>query len=106
MEVEGRIQGEPRPCLEQEEAGGCQREAAHLAERNAWLRLALGSREDELIHMQASLEAIQAEKETLQREVSGASLTPRAHCLREEAAWHRRCSIICPFEKLLCSIDC
>lgn len=69
MEVEGRIQGEPSPCLEQEGAGGCQREAAHLAERNAWLRLALGSREDELIHMQASLEAIQAEKEMLQREV-------------------------------------
>ncbi|KAM7140181.1 harmonin-binding protein USHBP1 isoform 4-T4 [Molossus nigricans] len=68
MEVEGRIQGELRPCLEQEGAGSCQREAAHLAERNAWLRLALGSREDELIHMQASLEAIQAEKETLQRE--------------------------------------
>ncbi|KAM7140179.1 harmonin-binding protein USHBP1 isoform 2-T2 [Molossus nigricans] len=69
MEVEGRIQGELRPCLEQEGAGSCQREAAHLAERNAWLRLALGSREDELIHMQASLEAIQAEKETLQREI-------------------------------------
>nr|KAF6482605.1 USH1 protein network component harmonin binding protein 1 [Molossus molossus] len=69
MEVEGRVQGELRPCLEQEGAGSCQREAAHLAERNAWLRLALGSREDELIHMQASLEAIQAEKETLQREV-------------------------------------
>ncbi|XP_016064822.1 PREDICTED: Usher syndrome type-1C protein-binding protein 1 [Miniopterus natalensis] len=69
VEVEGRIQGEPRPWLEQEGAGRCQREAAHLAERNAWLRLALGSREDELIHMQASLEAIQAEKEMLQREV-------------------------------------
>lgn len=40
-----------------------------MAERNAWLRLALGSREDELIHMQASLEAIQMEKEMLQREV-------------------------------------
>ncbi|CAK6445354.1 unnamed protein product [Pipistrellus nathusii] len=69
MEMEGRVQGEPRPCPELEGAGGCQREAAHLAERNAWLRLALGSREDELIHMQASLEALQGEKETLQREV-------------------------------------
>ncbi|XP_036158582.1 Usher syndrome type-1C protein-binding protein 1 isoform X3 [Myotis myotis] len=69
VEMEGRIQGEPRPCLELEGAGGCQREVAHLAERNAWLRLALGSREDELIHMQASLEALQGEKETLQREV-------------------------------------
>ncbi|XP_070272448.1 harmonin-binding protein USHBP1 isoform X3 [Myotis yumanensis] len=69
VEMEGRIQGDPRPCLELEGAGGCQREVAHLAERNAWLRLALGSREDELIHMQASLEALQGEKETLQREV-------------------------------------
>ncbi|XP_036884737.1 Usher syndrome type-1C protein-binding protein 1 isoform X5 [Sturnira hondurensis] len=68
-EVEGRIKGEPRLFLEQEGAGGFQREAAHLAERNAWLRLALGSRENELIHLQASLEAVQAEKETLQREV-------------------------------------
>ncbi|KAM5308955.1 harmonin-binding protein USHBP1 isoform 2-T2 [Glossophaga mutica] len=69
MEVEGRIEGESRFFLEQEGAGGFQREAAHLAERNAWLRLALGSRENELIHLQASLEAVQAEKETLQREV-------------------------------------
>ncbi|XP_045051816.2 harmonin-binding protein USHBP1 isoform X2 [Desmodus rotundus] len=69
MEVEGRIEGEPRLFLEQEGAGGFQREAAHLAERNAWLRLALGSRENELMHLQASLEAVQEEKETLQREV-------------------------------------
>ncbi|XP_054434661.1 harmonin-binding protein USHBP1 [Pteronotus mesoamericanus] len=67
-EVEGGIEGEPRPCLEQEGAGSFQREAAHLAEKNAWLRLALGSRENELMHMQASLEAVQAEKEMLQRE--------------------------------------
>ncbi|XP_032723480.1 Usher syndrome type-1C protein-binding protein 1 isoform X3 [Lontra canadensis] len=59
----------PRPCLEQEGAGGCQREAARLAERNDWLRLALGSREEELIRVQTSLQAIQAEKEMLQREV-------------------------------------
>ncbi|XP_036997860.2 harmonin-binding protein USHBP1 isoform X2 [Artibeus jamaicensis] len=69
MEVESRIEGDPRLFLEQEGAGGFQREAAHLAERNAWLRLALGSRENELIHLQASLEAVQTEKETLQREV-------------------------------------
>lgn len=93
--MEGRIQGEPRPSLEQEGAGGCQREVALLAERNAWLRLALGSREDELSHMQTSLEAIQTEKEMLQREVSGAALLPRAPCLREEAAWHRQYSITC-----------
>lgn len=61
----------PRPCLEQEGAGGCQREAARLAERNDWLRLALGSREEELISVRTSLQAIQAEKEMLQREVSG-----------------------------------
>lgn len=76
VEMEGRIQGEARPCLELEGAGGCQREVAHLAERNAWLRLALGSREDELIHMQASLEALQGEKEALQREVSGHPCLP------------------------------
>ena len=101
MEVEGRIEGEPRLFLEQEGAGGFQREAAHLAERNAWLRLALGSRENELMHLQASLEAVQEEKETLQREVSGASLPPRACCLREQAAWPRQCSVTCSFEKLM-----
>ncbi|XP_016013315.2 Usher syndrome type-1C protein-binding protein 1 isoform X1 [Rousettus aegyptiacus] len=69
MEAEGRSKGRQSPCLEQEGAGGYQREAARMAERNAWLRLALGSREDELMHMQASLEAIQKEKEMLQREV-------------------------------------
>ncbi|XP_025741181.2 harmonin-binding protein USHBP1 isoform X2 [Callorhinus ursinus] len=68
-EAEERSEVGPRPCLEQEGAGGCQREAARLAERNDWLRLALGSREEELIRMQASLQAIQAEKEMLQREV-------------------------------------
>ncbi|XP_066126583.1 harmonin-binding protein USHBP1 isoform X5 [Saccopteryx bilineata] len=68
-ETEGKIKGKPRPCLGQEGAGSCPREVAGLAERNAWLRLALGSREDELTHVQASLEAIQAEKEMLQREV-------------------------------------
>ncbi|XP_066205311.1 harmonin-binding protein USHBP1 isoform X1 [Saccopteryx leptura] len=68
-ETEGKIKGKPRPCLGQEAAGSCPREVAGLAERNAWLRLALGSREVELTHVQASLEAIQAEKEMLQREV-------------------------------------
>nr|XP_019592494.1 PREDICTED: Usher syndrome type-1C protein-binding protein 1 isoform X1 [Rhinolophus sinicus] len=69
IEAEGRTEGGPRPCLEHEGAGGCQREVACLAEKNAWLRLALGNREDELVNMQASLEAIQTEKEMLQREV-------------------------------------
>uniref|UniRef100_A0A452U5X4 USH1 protein network component harmonin binding protein 1 n=1 Tax=Ursus maritimus TaxID=29073 RepID=A0A452U5X4_URSMA len=69
MEAEDKSEVGPRSCLEQEGAGGCQREAARLAERNDWLRLALGSREEELIRMQASLRAIQAEKEMLQREV-------------------------------------
>lgn len=89
IEAEGRTEGGPRPCLEHEGAGGCQREVACLAEKNAWLRLALGNREDELVNMQASLEAIQTEKEMLQREVSGAALPPRAPCLRKEAAWHK-----------------
>ncbi|CAD7685391.1 unnamed protein product [Nyctereutes procyonoides] len=68
-EAEDRSEVGPRPCLEQEGASGCQREAASLAERNDWLRLALGSREEELIRTQASLQAIQGEKEMLQREV-------------------------------------
>lgn len=71
IEAEGRTDSGPRPCLEQEGAEGCQQEATRLAERNAWLRLALSNREEELINMQASLEAIQTEKEMLQREVSG-----------------------------------
>lgn len=107
MEAEGRSKGRRRPCLEQEEAGGYQREVARMAERNAWLRLALGSRENELIHMQASLEAIQTEKEMLQREVSRAALPPRGPCLREVAAWHRLCSILVHLKNFLkCSIDC
>ncbi|XP_053442404.1 harmonin-binding protein USHBP1 [Nycticebus coucang] len=69
MEVEDRSKGVPGPLGKQEAARGCEQEAASLAERNTWLRLALGSREDELVRMQASLQAIWAEKETLQREV-------------------------------------
>ncbi|KAM5237947.1 harmonin-binding protein USHBP1 [Ctenodactylus gundi] len=52
----------------QEGPGGFPQEAARLTERNAWLRLALGTREDELAHVQASLRVIQAEKDVLQRE--------------------------------------
>ncbi|XP_039099203.1 Usher syndrome type-1C protein-binding protein 1 isoform X1 [Hyaena hyaena] len=69
VEAEDRSEAGPRPCSEQEGVGGCQREAARLAERNAWLRLALGSREEELTRLQASVQAIQAEKVMLQREV-------------------------------------
>ncbi|XP_003796586.1 Usher syndrome type-1C protein-binding protein 1 [Otolemur garnettii] len=69
MEVEDRSKGVPGPLGKHEAARGCEREAASLAERNTWLRLALGSREDELLRTQASLQAIRAEKETLQREV-------------------------------------
>ncbi|XP_012298947.2 harmonin-binding protein USHBP1 [Aotus nancymaae] len=67
--MEGTSEGEPGPLGNQEGAGSCQQEAARLAERNAWLRLALSTREDELVRTQASLEAIRAEKESLQREV-------------------------------------
>lgn len=73
VEAEDRSEAGPRPCSEQEGVGGCQREAARLAERNAWLRLALGSREEELTRLQAAVQAIQAEKVMLQREVSGAA---------------------------------
>ncbi|XP_071457380.1 harmonin-binding protein USHBP1 isoform X3 [Marmota flaviventris] len=69
VEAEDETEGARGPCTEQEGARGCQQEAARLAEKNAWLRLALGSREDELVRTQASLQAIRAEKEALQREV-------------------------------------
>ncbi|KAK7796673.1 hypothetical protein U0070_017521 [Myodes glareolus] len=62
-------QGAPGSFGDQEKAGSGQQEAARLIERNAWLRLALGSREDELVCTQASLQDAQAEKETLQRQV-------------------------------------
>ncbi|XP_073076054.1 harmonin-binding protein USHBP1 isoform X3 [Manis javanica] len=68
MEAEDRSEVGPSACLQQE-AGSCQGEVARLTERNAWLRLALGCRQEELTHMQASLQAVQAEKEMLQREV-------------------------------------
>ncbi|XP_058916618.1 harmonin-binding protein USHBP1 isoform X2 [Kogia breviceps] len=69
LEAKDRSEGGPKACLEEEQAGSCQWDAARLTERNAWLRLALGSREDELIRTQNSLKAFQAEKEMLQREV-------------------------------------
>uniref|UniRef100_G3TCJ6 USH1 protein network component harmonin binding protein 1 n=1 Tax=Loxodonta africana TaxID=9785 RepID=G3TCJ6_LOXAF len=68
MEADSRSEGAGL-LRRQEEAGGCQREAARLTERNAWLQLALDSREDELARTQASLQAMRMEKETLQREV-------------------------------------
>lgn len=69
-EGEDSDQGAPGSFGDQEKAGSGQQEAARLIERNAWLRLALGSREDELVCTQASLQDAQAEKETLQRQVS------------------------------------
>ncbi|XP_006898381.1 PREDICTED: Usher syndrome type-1C protein-binding protein 1 [Elephantulus edwardii] len=68
-EAESRGEGAAGALDGQEGTGSCQREAARLTERNAWLQLALGSREDELARMQASLQAVRAEKEMLQREV-------------------------------------
>ncbi|XP_051025712.1 harmonin-binding protein USHBP1 [Acomys russatus] len=70
VDTEGRDQGAPGSTADQEEAAGPgQQEAARLIERNAWLRLALGSREDELACTQAFLKDAQAEKATLQRQV-------------------------------------
>ncbi|XP_060038299.1 harmonin-binding protein USHBP1 isoform X2 [Erinaceus europaeus] len=62
-------QGDPGPCGGQEGLGGFQGEVAQLVERNGWLRLALGSRERELSRVRGELQAVEAEKETLQREV-------------------------------------
>ncbi|XP_042118738.1 harmonin-binding protein USHBP1 isoform X2 [Peromyscus maniculatus bairdii] len=70
VEGEDREQGPPGAFGGQEEAGlPGQQEAARLIERNAWLRLALGSREEELAWTHASLQDAQAEKEALQRQV-------------------------------------
>lgn len=70
VEAEDRHRGAPGSFGNEEEASGPgQQEAAHLIERNAWLRLALGSREEELARTQASLQDAQAENETLQRQV-------------------------------------
>lgn len=68
-EGEDSDQGAPGSFGDQEKAGSGQQEAARLIERNAWLRLALGSREDELVCTQASLQDAQAEMKTLQRQV-------------------------------------
>ncbi|XP_057609013.1 harmonin-binding protein USHBP1-like [Chionomys nivalis] len=68
-EGEDSGQGTPGSFGGQEEAGSGQQEAARLIERNAWLRLALGSREEELVCAQASLKDARAKKETLQRQV-------------------------------------
>nr|XP_044998242.1 Usher syndrome type-1C protein-binding protein 1 isoform X1 [Jaculus jaculus] len=69
IEAEGRNEGGPGPVGKQEWAGHGQLEAARLSEKNTWLRLALGSREEELVRTQVSLQAAQAETETLQRQV-------------------------------------
>uniref|UniRef100_A0A8D2KMF7 USH1 protein network component harmonin binding protein 1 n=1 Tax=Urocitellus parryii TaxID=9999 RepID=A0A8D2KMF7_UROPR len=88
VEAEGKTEGARGPCAEQEAAGGCcQKEAARLAEKNAWLRLALGSREDELVRTQASLQAIRAEKEALQREDSSL-VHPLLRRLRSDSSTH------------------
>lgn len=68
QEAEGAAAAEG-PFEGQEGAAGWPPEAARLAERNAWLRLAVQSREDELGRMRASLRAMEAEKEVLLREV-------------------------------------
>lgn len=73
QEAEGAAAAEG-PFEGQEGAAGWPPEAARLAERNAWLRLAVQSREDELGRMRASLRAMEAEKEVLLREVGTVGL--------------------------------
>ncbi|XP_017651488.1 Usher syndrome type-1C protein-binding protein 1 isoform X2 [Nannospalax galili] len=68
-EAEDGDKGGPGPFGDQDEARHGRHEAARLTERNAWLRLALGSREAELVRTQAVLQATQVEKETLQSQV-------------------------------------
>ncbi|GAB1293303.1 Usher syndrome type-1C protein-binding protein 1 [Apodemus speciosus] len=70
VEAEDRDLGAPESFGDEEEAARPgQQEAARLTERNAWLRLVLGHRDDELAFTRASLQDAQAEKETLQRQV-------------------------------------
>lgn len=70
VEAEDRDQGAPESFGDEEEAARPGRqEAARLTERNAWLRLALDNRDDELALTRASLQDALAEKETLQRQV-------------------------------------
>lgn len=71
VEAEDRDQGPPESFGGEGEAiGPGQQEAARLIERNARLRQALSSLEDELASTQASLQDAQVEKQTLQRQVS------------------------------------
>ncbi|XP_076978127.1 harmonin-binding protein USHBP1 isoform X2 [Tamandua tetradactyla] len=95
-DVEGSSKGAPGPCGEQEGAAGCRWEAARLAEKNAWLQLALGSREDELVRLQASLRAVRAEKEMLQRE----DPFPLAHPLLQRLRSNPSTKIIGPLPTL------
>ncbi|XP_048198466.1 Usher syndrome type-1C protein-binding protein 1 isoform X2 [Perognathus longimembris pacificus] len=64
---------QPPGCPMPVRTGGAARasppEVARLSERNTWLRLALDTREAELLRAQASLRALQAEKDKLQQEV-------------------------------------
>ena len=86
VEAKDGSEGAPKPCLEQEGAGSCQREAARLAERNAWLRLALGSREDELTFTQKQMSSSSYTS-------FGQNLTSRSqpsHCPSSCYRW-RRC---------------
>ncbi|XP_029415173.1 Usher syndrome type-1C protein-binding protein 1 isoform X3 [Nannospalax galili] len=84
-EAEDGDKGGPGPFGDQDEARHGRHEAARLTERNAWLRLALGSREAELVRTQAVLQATQVEKETLQSQ--GSPLVhPMLQCLQRNSS--------------------
>ncbi|XP_012924132.1 Usher syndrome type-1C protein-binding protein 1 isoform X2 [Heterocephalus glaber] len=79
-EVAGRAEGMPGPW----------QEVAYLAEKNAWLRLALDTREDTLAHMRAESDTLRQEVQELQDSLRRLESTPapsRSHASGPGSNW-------------------
>ncbi|EHB05361.1 USH1C-binding protein 1 [Heterocephalus glaber] len=79
-EVAGRAEGMPGPW----------QEVAYLAEKNAWLRLALDTREDTLAHMRAESDTLRQEAQELQDSLRRLESTPapsRSHASGPGSNW-------------------